>query len=88
MTSDNREVARRADILVLAVKPQIFAKVVHDIAADDWSRPYSRLEGCFPQGVSRMDKYWSPVGRVDNVYADRNLICSGPPVEDEAKARA
>ncbi|MBK9072721.1 MAG: pyrroline-5-carboxylate reductase [Myxococcales bacterium] len=34
VTSDNREVARRADILVLAVKPQIFAKVVHDIAAD------------------------------------------------------
>ncbi len=59
---------------------------VHDIADDTWTRPYSRIEGCFPQGVSRVDKYWSPVGRVDNVYGDRNLICSCPPVEDYAQA--
>ena len=32
------------------------------------------------------DKYWSPVGRVDNVYGDRNLVCSCPPVEDYAEA--
>ena len=50
-------------------------------------RPYSRAEGCFPEGVSRTDKYWSPVGRVDNVYGDRHLVCSCPPVEDYRKRR-
>src|SRR5207253_7934054 len=53
---------------------------VHDIADDAWTRVYSRAEGCFPAGTSRTDKYWSPVGRVDNVYGDRNLVCSCPPV--------
>ncbi len=59
---------------------------VHDIADDGWQRAYSRAEGCFPAGVSRSDKYWSPVGRVDNVYGDRNLVCSCPPMEDYAQA--
>ncbi|TMK05684.1 MAG: aminomethyl-transferring glycine dehydrogenase [Alphaproteobacteria bacterium] len=59
---------------------------VHDIADDAWTRVYSRAEGCFPAGTSRTDKYWSPVGRVDNVYGDRNLVCSCPPVTDYAQA--
>jgi glycine dehydrogenase len=59
---------------------------VHDIADDAWARAYSRAEGCFPAGTSRADKYWSPVGRVDNVYGDRNLVCSCPPVADYAEA--
>ena len=59
---------------------------VHDIADDVWDRAYTRAEGCFPAGVSRSDKYWSPVGRVDNVYGDRNLVCSCPPIEDYAEA--
>jgi glycine dehydrogenase len=59
---------------------------VHDIADDDWKRAYTRAEGCFPDGISRTDKYWCPVGRVDNVYGDRNLVCSCPPVEDYAQA--
>ena len=61
---------------------------VHDIADDDWKRPYSRAEGCFPDGTARNDKYWCPVGRVDNVYGDRNLICSCPPVSDYEPVRA
>jgi glycine dehydrogenase len=59
---------------------------VHDIADDNWTRAYPRAEGCFPAGSSRTDKYWSPVGRVDNVYGDRNLVCSCPPVTDYAQA--
>jgi glycine cleavage system P protein (glycine dehydrogenase) len=59
---------------------------VHDIADDNWQRAYSRAAGCFPEGTSRTDKYWSPVGRVDNVYGDRNLVCSCPPVADYAQA--
>jgi glycine dehydrogenase len=59
---------------------------VHDIADDNWARAYSRAEGCFPAGTSHTDKYWCPVGRVDNVHGDRNLVCSCPPVEDYAQA--
>jgi glycine dehydrogenase len=55
---------------------------VHDIVDDEWKRAYSRAEGCFPHGVSRSDKYWSPVGRVDNVYGDRHLVCACPPTAD------
>ncbi|MDR3375155.1 MAG: aminomethyl-transferring glycine dehydrogenase [Ancalomicrobiaceae bacterium] len=59
---------------------------VLDIADDDWARKYTRKQGCFPAGQSALDKYWSPVGRVDNVYGDRNVQCSCPPIEDYASA--
>ncbi len=54
---------------------------VEDLVAE-WDRPYSREQGCFPPGSFREDKYWPPVGRVDNVYGDRNLVCTCPPLED------
>jgi glycine dehydrogenase len=47
----------------------------------DWDRPYSREQGCFPPGAFRVDKYWPPVNRVDNVYGDRHLICTCPPLD-------
>lgn len=59
---------------------------VEDLVVDDWDRPYSRQQGCFPPGAFRVDKYWPPVGRVDNVHGDRNLICTCPPVESYAEA--
>jgi glycine dehydrogenase len=46
-----------------------------------WERPYTREAACFPPGAFRVDKYWAPVNRVDNVYGDRHLVCSCPPVE-------
>ncbi len=46
-----------------------------------WDRPYTREAACFPPGAFRVDKYWAPVNRVDNVYGDRNLVCSCPPLE-------
>jgi glycine dehydrogenase len=52
----------------------------------EWNRPYSREQGCFPPGAFRVDKYWPPVGRVDNVYGDRNLVCICPPVESYMEA--
>ncbi|MCC5962561.1 MAG: aminomethyl-transferring glycine dehydrogenase [Rhodobacteraceae bacterium] len=58
---------------------------VEDLVAD-WTRPYSREAGCFPPGSFRGDKYWPPVGRVDNVHGDRNLVCTCPPVETYAEA--
>ncbi len=53
---------------------------VEDLIAD-WDRKYPREQGCFPPGAFRVDKYWPPVGRVDNVFGDRNLICTCPPLE-------
>ncbi len=58
---------------------------VEDLVGD-WNRPYSREAACFPPGAFRVDKYWSPVNRVDNVYGDRHLICSCPPLESYADA--
>ncbi|MDO8449833.1 MAG: aminomethyl-transferring glycine dehydrogenase [Rhodoferax sp.] len=50
----------------------------------DWERPYSRETGAFPMAALKQVKYWPPVGRVDNVYGDRNLVCICPPVSDYA----
>ena len=58
---------------------------VDDLADAEWTRPYSRVEGCFPAGSST-DKYWSPVNRIDNSYGDRNLVCSCPSIADYAEA--
>ncbi len=61
----------------------------HTVAAlvtDVWDRKYSREQGCFPPGAFKVDKYWPPVGRVDNVYGDRNLVCTCPPVESYLQA--
>ncbi|MCM2474939.1 aminomethyl-transferring glycine dehydrogenase [Rhizobium sp. CG5] len=58
---------------------------VEDLVGE-WNRPYSREQACFPPGAFRVDKYWSPVNRVDNVYGDRNLVCTCPPMSDYAEA--
>ncbi len=54
---------------------------VEDLVGD-WDRPYSREAGCFPPGAFRVDKYWPPVGRIDNVWGDRHLVCTCPPLSD------
>ena len=58
---------------------------VEDLVGE-WDRPYSREAACFPAGAFRVDKYWPPVNRVDNVYGDRNLVCSCPPMDVYVKA--
>ncbi|HRK39226.1 MAG TPA: aminomethyl-transferring glycine dehydrogenase [Burkholderiaceae bacterium] len=50
----------------------------------DWNRPYPRELGAFPLASLKQAKYWPPVGRVDNVYGDRNLFCSCVPVSELA----
>ncbi len=50
----------------------------------DWARPYTREAAAYPVAALRGNKYWSPVGRVDNVYGDRNLFCSCVPVSELA----
>ncbi|WP_431286061.1 aminomethyl-transferring glycine dehydrogenase [Roseateles chitinivorans] len=46
----------------------------------EWAHGYSRDDAAYPVPALRHVKYWSPVGRVDNVYGDRNLVCSCPPL--------
>ncbi|HAV1411896.1 aminomethyl-transferring glycine dehydrogenase [Vibrio parahaemolyticus] len=53
-----------------------------DLSAEEWDRPYSRELGCFPSKATKSWKYWPTVNRVDNVYGDRNLICSCPSIDN------
>jgi len=50
------------------------------VTADAWDRPYSRSLAAYPMSWLREHKFWPYVGRIDNVYGDRNLICSCPPM--------
>ncbi len=47
-----------------------------DLAAEPWPHPYTRAQAVFPLESLRANKYWPPIGRVDNVYGDRHLVCS------------
>jgi len=51
------------------------------IASDEWDFPYSRKTAAFPRPWSNDDKYWAPVGKIDDAYGDRNLFCTCAPVE-------
>ena len=56
-----------------------------EAVGDDWSHAYSRKTATFPGGAAQAEsKYWPPVARIDNVYGDRNLVCSCPPLEQLA----
>ncbi len=55
------------------------------VTGDDWTHPYSRSQAAYPVESLKVTKYWSPVGRVDNVYGDRNLVCSCLPIEAYAE---
>jgi glycine dehydrogenase len=63
---------------VLANAPHTAA----DVMAEEWKRPYSREKAAFPTDWVKAAKFWPPVGRIDNVYGDRNLFCACIPVED------
>lgn len=54
--------------------------------AGEWTHPYSREQAVFPLPSLVDGKYWPPVARIDNVYGDRNLVCSCPPIEAYGEA--
>ena len=56
-----------------------------EVMASEWTHPYSREEAAFPLPYVKAHKYWPPVKRVDNVYGDRNLICTCAPLEAYAE---
>jgi glycine dehydrogenase len=53
----------------------------HHLLMAEWDRPYGKEQAFFPLDGAQADKYWPPVGRVDNVAGDRHLICTCPPME-------
>jgi len=55
------------------------------LLADNWDKPYSRQQAAFPLKWVEDAKYWTTVGRVDDAYGDRNLVCSCNPIEDYAE---
>jgi len=54
------------------------------VTGAQWDRPYARATGAFPLDSLQQAKYWPPIGRIDNVYGDRNLFCSCVAVQDDA----
>lgn len=54
----------------------------HRLLLDDWQLAYSKQRAFFPDNHQHDDKYWPPVGRIDNVFGDRHLQCTCPPVSD------
>ena len=54
------------------------------VAADTWTRPYSREQAAFPLPALREHKVWPAVGRVDNVFGDRNPVCTCGSIEEYA----
>ena len=53
-----------------------------EVAANEWTHKYTREQAAFPNEFIKNNKYWAPVGRVDNVYGDRNLVCSCPSMDE------
>ena len=56
-----------------------------EITKDEWSHSYSRKKAAFPLPYILHHKFWPSVGRVDNAYGDRNLVCACPPIESYAE---
>lgn len=71
----DRESDRKDNVLKNA--PHTAAMVSHD----DWNHPYTRREAAFPLPFVEENKFWPPVGRIDNPYGDRNLMCTCPDPE-------
>jgi glycine dehydrogenase len=57
-----------------------------EVSADEWNHAYSRSKAAYPVEGLKDNKFWTSVGRVDNAYGDRNLVCTCPPMESYANA--
>ena len=69
----------------LNVKDSLLKNAPHTakyVSSDDWNHTYKRSKAAFPAKWQKNNKYWPSVGRIDNTYGDRNLICVCPPIED------
>jgi glycine dehydrogenase len=55
------------------------------LLVQEWRHPYTREQAAFPAAGTRENKFWPSVGRIDNVYGDRNAVCACPPVQEYEK---
>lgn len=54
----------------------------HDVLiAEEWNKPYSREQAAYPLPYLKQNKFWPSVGRLDNVFGDRHIVCTCPPIE-------
>jgi len=74
----------QAGVWPLDNNPLVNAPHTQNDLIGDWERPYSREQGVFPAGVGADAKYWPTSNRIDNVYGDRNFVCSCPPIDSYA----
>ena len=95
--SESKEELDRFCNAMIAIREEIRAVERGELNADDnplknaphtaaelvgeWTHPYSREQAVYPTRSLIDGKYWPPVGRVDNVFGDRNLVCACPPIE-------
>ncbi len=71
------------------IRDNVLKNAPHTAAAalaEDWQHPYSRNKAVYPLPYVKANKFWPPVGRIDNAFGDRNLVCACPPVEDYDEA--
>lgn len=61
---------------------------IHEVTSDAWAHSYSRKQAAFPLPYIVQHKFWPSVGRVDNAYGDRNLVCACPPLETYMEVEA
>lgn len=88
MLQIHAEISKVADgAWTLADNPLVNAPhTASSLLQEKWQHGYTREEAAYPQGVSANAKYWPPVGRIDNVYGDKNLVCSCPPLSEYLEA--
>ncbi len=56
-----------------------------NVISDSWDHKYSREEAAYPLAWVRERKFWPPISRIDNVYGDRNLVCTCAGMEEYAE---
>jgi len=58
---------------------------MEDVIDSDWQRSYSRESAVYPVSGLRANKFWPTVGRLDDAFGDRNVVCACPPMTDYAE---
>ena len=59
-----------------------------ELTANEWKHKYDRETAAYPSAILKSYKYWPPVARVDNVYGDKNLVCSCPSMDEYKETAA
>ena len=80
-----REEIRQIEEEVIPLENSLLTNAPHAyhlLMAENWDRPYTREQAYFPTAQSKDNKFWPPVGRVDNVHGDKNLFCACPPMTE------